>query len=408
MKLSNRRIAAMVGRTPDALIAALEQVKASRLDLLASQGRLRFAQVVPPQGGKPELALEVWRDTDDGGVLRFFPTDYALAQLAEKMGIPGKYFQRCGEELPELLLQNVNGWLQREPEATRLLRGVKQEQGLALRALLSDRYRILDNEDLALTALEAAQDAMQAAGQPAPQVFGWEISERTMDLLICAPGLTADLKAGEGGERSQAAEGQGDGSHNFLAPDKGGPDTVFAAVRVRNSETGGGGSQVLPSAMRRVCSNRLMLGTDLAQIHLGRTLSEELVLSGETRREENRLVFSKIRDAVRATFTPERFAQLVEAIRSTRKVLVVKPADATTVLCEREGFSESRRDSILAAYKREVRADADTLFDLTQALTQAAHAERAENPDGAFELEQAAARLFQHAPPAALLATAGR
>ena len=86
---------------------------------------------IPTPGGEP-LAI---RDTAHG-------------QLAERVGIPKAYYDRMREHAPALFDTNVNHWLLAS-DGRRLVRTL---DGHA-RAILSDRYRMLDNDDLAAVAL---------------------------------------------------------------------------------------------------------------------------------------------------------------------------------------------------------------------------------------------------------------
>jgi len=290
MQLATRTIPGYFGKDPAELIGRLEVIKDSRVDVLASQGRMRF--VATDDG----LALQIW--TGDDEALTLVATDHALDQIAEKMGIPVKYFGRCGSEIPALLLENVNSWLRHSPSTNRLVRGLRvpanaapevsedgvgsPEDTITLRAFLSDRYRILDHADVALTALETATETLREGGFGSPDCFGWNLSETSLDLVLGAPGLVADLAvdeiagdtvvdhgkggtSGVGDKRVEQHSGdtrgtmqassldvsQG-GSYRMMTADGNqgdggeGSDLVFAAARIRNSETGDGGLWVRP------------------------------------------------------------------------------------------------------------------------------------------------------------------
>jgi hypothetical protein len=79
-------------------------------------------------------------------------TPLARRQLADKLKIPYAYFERMREDQPALLDRNVNTWLQSEDER-RMLRTLDGQ----VRAVLSDRYRRLDNFDLAESVLPILQ-----------------------------------------------------------------------------------------------------------------------------------------------------------------------------------------------------------------------------------------------------------
>ena len=74
-----------------------------------------------------------------------FPlTNLAHTQVAQRLGIPQKYYDRLRAEDKPLLASNVNAWLQKEAEP----RLVRTLDGTG-RAFLSHRYRPLDYFDMA-------------------------------------------------------------------------------------------------------------------------------------------------------------------------------------------------------------------------------------------------------------------
>jgi hypothetical protein len=93
------------------------------------------------------------RVLDNNGVDRVEPLDIrqtAHRQIGAYLDIPNKYYDRMLEKSPDLLAYNVNRWFQKElaPEL-RLLRTI---DGHA-RAFLSNRYRRIDNLDIANVTL---------------------------------------------------------------------------------------------------------------------------------------------------------------------------------------------------------------------------------------------------------------
>ena len=87
----------------------------------------------------------------------FKPNQLFQSQMTSKLGIPSQYFQKMQEQRPELLAQNVNGWLDHNKNKSYLVRtfaGIADELGIG-RAFLSDRYHIIDNYDVLIASLEA-------------------------------------------------------------------------------------------------------------------------------------------------------------------------------------------------------------------------------------------------------------
>ena len=71
-------------------------------------------------------------------------TPHAHRQIGDCIGIPAKYYERMRTDAPEPLRDNVNHWVQLQPEQ-RMVRTL----GSDACAFLSRRYRRLDNFDLA-------------------------------------------------------------------------------------------------------------------------------------------------------------------------------------------------------------------------------------------------------------------
>lgn len=72
--------------------------------------------------------------------------EIAHRQIATRLDIPAKYYDRMRAETPELLASNVNHWFQTQPEK-RLVRMLDGR----VRAFLSDRYQRIENEQIANT-----------------------------------------------------------------------------------------------------------------------------------------------------------------------------------------------------------------------------------------------------------------
>jgi hypothetical protein len=126
--------ASMYGRSLVELARELERQLGTKKDLLAPLPRTHH-----PTAEDGERALEI---EEPDGVRRYGITPLARRQLAEKLKIPYAYFERMRTEQPELL--DRNAWLEREEGERQLLRTLDGK----VRAVLSERYRRLDNYDL--------------------------------------------------------------------------------------------------------------------------------------------------------------------------------------------------------------------------------------------------------------------
>jgi|GEM_PF-1869779 len=93
---------------------------------------------------------------DQSGVPALEPPEVnsiAHRQIGTHLKIPAAYYDKMLEKYPQLLAQNVNAWFQREP-SVRMIRTI---EGTA-RAFLSNRYRRIDNLDIASIVLPVLQD----------------------------------------------------------------------------------------------------------------------------------------------------------------------------------------------------------------------------------------------------------
>lgn len=121
-------------KTIQNLYEELERQREARQDLIADTRSLK----VNSTNGVTMISVATGDD-----VLAYRLGEIAHRQLAERLGIPYKYYERMRAEYPVLLDENVNGWLTKNPEK-RMLRTLDGR----LRAFLSDRYRRLDNLEL--------------------------------------------------------------------------------------------------------------------------------------------------------------------------------------------------------------------------------------------------------------------
>lgn len=145
----------------------------------------------------------------------------AHRQLGTHLKIPASYYDRMLAEKPELLAANVNAWFQHAP-SKRLLRTM----GGTARAFLSNRYRRIDN-------MEIAQAVLPIIGRMEGARFeSCQITDSRMYMKIVNTRLEAEVVPG---------------------------DIVQAGVIISNSETGMGAVNIQPLVYRLVCSNGMIV-----------------------------------------------------------------------------------------------------------------------------------------------------
>ena len=364
------------------------------VDMLKAQSDVRYDVVVPAsqiemRGGDLIVKGGAARVTDDGVTTadaRLVPTPIFDEGISHRFDIPLKYVrtmrgrvatdieQAPADVAPTLLDENVNYWLDANPSKRHLVRGFRtddaDEPGIA-RALLSDRYRTIDNYYVLMATLAG----VRAAGVEV-NIDGADLSDRRMSVRLSCPEVSAYANEILGGYRSPFT---GDtGSDN---------PTVFAGLVVKNSETGGGAFTIVPRLVVQVCNNGLQMTKDaMRAIHLGGKLDDGIVRwSDDTQQHELSLVTAKARDAVATFLDVDYMRTKIEELQILAGVDVDRPADAIQRVSKKVGWSETEQDDILSHF---IRGGQTTALGVAQAVT--SYAQLVESIDRQDELETTA------------------
>ena len=366
------------------------------VDMLKAQSDVRYDVVVPAsqiemRGGDLIVKGGAARVTDDGVTTadaRLVPTPIFDEGVSHRFDIPLKYVRtmrgRVAGDIestdapidvePTLYDENVNYWLAANPNKRHLVRGFRtddaDEPGIA-RALLSDRYRTIDNYDVLMATLTGGR----AAGVEV-NIDGGDLSDRRMSLRLTCPEVTAYADEILGGYRSPFTGETG--SDN---------PTVFAGLVVKNSETGGGAFTIVPRIVVQVCNNGLQLTKDaMRAVHLGGKLDDGVVRwSDDTQQHELSLITSKARDAVATFLDVDYMRTKIEELQELAGVEVTRPADTIQRVSKKAGWSETEQDEILSHF---IRGGQTTALGVAQAVT--AYAQTVQSIDRQDELETTA------------------
>lgn len=333
-------------------------------------------------GAEQEITLD--GVTDVNGVYR--PTTVADENIATKLGIPRAYLRTMRENRPDLYDANVNGWLRggvnrdsvvAEPDSRsfliRTFKGDDGGEGIA-RALLSDTYKVIDNLDVLMSAL----DGIKAAGVDV-QIDGGDLTERRMVVRVVAPEVQALAPTLLKGYRSPFTGQTGDEN-----------PTVFAGFQISNSEVGGGAFTIVPRLVVQVCNNGMTITKDaLRNVHLGGKMEEGVIRwSDETNQKSLDLVKSRTADAVRTFLDVDYMRKVIErAEREATKE--VESVDAVRDITKPLGYTEEQIDGIMSHF---VKGGQMTRMGVHNAAT--AYAQTVSNGDDAYEIESRAGVLL--------------
>ncbi len=319
------------GKTLMQLAQELERQNNAKHDYLVDSRNLEFGTV----GDESQIAL-VNPTTNTKQILRV--NDYAHRQIGTFLGIPAKYYDTMRQRYPDLLAQNINGWFNHDPSE----RMVRTLDG-AVRAVLSPKYRRIDNYQVAETVLPIIAQIKDA------RIESCEVTETKMYIKVVNERLTAEVTPG---------------------------DVVQSGILISNSEVGAGSMAIQPLVYRLVCSNGMVVNDAATRkYHVGRRAVEAnddfSIYADETLKADDRALMLKVRDTVQAVVSQVQFDKVVDLMRTAKEAkITTKNIPGMVELANDEyGFSKREGESIL---NHLIRGNDLTLYGLANAVTRAA------------------------------------
>lgn len=343
------------GKTLTQLAFEIERQRQSRVDYIAPTKQ----SLLIPTKDDVQMALK-GEDLD--------MKDLAHQQIATHTDIPAKYYNRMRTEAPELLARNVNHWFTEKP-TNRLVRTLDGK----VRAFLSDRYRPLENFDLAEAALPTLLDMDL-------EVISCEITDKRLYIKAVDKRINRDIPSGRR---------MGDGSHTFF-------DTCSPAVIISNSEVGCGSLSIESAVWTRGCTNLAIFSQkSLRKYHLGarHELGDGVaeLLTDHTRKLTDAAVWSQVRDVVRGAFDQARFDASLDDLRGMADQKIT--GDVTKVVdlaAKALDLAELEKPSIL---RHLIEGGDLSKYGLFNAVTRSA--EDIEDYDRATDIERAGGKLIE-------------
>lgn len=294
----------------------------------------------------------------------FGMNDHFQGQMAGYLDYPIAFFKRSRDEHRQQWSDLVNAMLQSKPREDRMIRTLDGNG----RAFLSNRYRPIDNEDLAEVVLNMVYERRNQSDPT--DTYGWtvaagEITETKLYIKILTPMVKA-LKVG---------------------------DIVQSGLIVSNSEVGAGALTIDRLLYRLVCKNGMIMpDSGMRKHHLGSALSSggndnvRELFSGETLRQSDKALLMQTRDVMRSVMNEKHFGALVDRFAATigQKIEGDVPK-AVEVLGKRVGLTEAEGKSVLDLLIKQ--GDGLDRFGIVNAITATAKRDDV-NFDRAVELER--------------------
>jgi len=318
------------------LVDELNRQKANSRDVIVDSRKLQASvfDVTAEEG--------IGLDLGEGKTIPL--TEWAHQQLADKTGIPMRYYNRIREaQRFELLVENVNAWIrQKERRLIRILDG-------NVRAILSDRYRPMDNHDLLFAALDEFK-------QHGVDIHRCDLTEQYMYMKVVQPHEIREIKEN---------------------------DKVVPGLILSNSEVGAGSFKVEPFILRLVCNNGLIGEQVIRKIHLGERRDIGDVWSDKTLKMKDEVLWSEVKDVIKATFDPTIFNEWVEKLKRGTEIEVESPTTAVDSVAAKYSISEEKKRDLLDYFTTQ---EAPTQWGLANAVTRLAQQE--EKAENQVELEK--------------------
>lgn len=317
-----------------------------------AKARLDFANV-----GARTLGARV--DTHHGRVIdmerspqgAFYPNGRFDEQMASALKIPMPYYRRMVQDAPNLWAENVNTWLRARDEShlVRLLWGADDDVDLSSdpavaqsrdgiarlhvptgRALLSNRYKMIDADLMLAAALPALMDL----GEGAVDVKSCALTSDNLYLQVVFPQLAREVSRPVGDRRL---------------------DMVSAGCVVRTNETGSGSAGIEYLIYWKWCSNGAITHAVEKKRHVGGSLEslglDAVSASHETLQLQQATIRSAMRDAIKLTHQDATIDAAVAQIESAgeEEIPRARPAEMVKQLRQLDsGLGEPEMDSILA------------------------------------------------------------
>ena len=281
-------------------------------------------------------------------------TELFHRQMGSALNIPAKYYDLMRREKPELLAENVNTWLNSK-EQSYMIRSLDYGAGRVARAFLSDRYRRIDNLQIAMAILPLFMGTDQY------EVMSSEVTENRMYIKI-----SFHMK------RYEVVPG----------------DWVEFGIIISNSEVGLGAVVVRPFLNRLICTNGCVVN-DFGERrhHVGRqakAMEDSFDLFSDAAIEaEDKAFMLKLQDVAKATLDESRYPTIIGKLQdSTRALITGKVQDVVELTSKSYGFNQTEQASILDYL---IRGGDMSLYGLSNAVTRAS--QDVESYDRATELE---------------------
>jgi hypothetical protein len=308
----------VVIQTLDSLIERVLSEDARKQDFLADTRRMSVNVVSERDADDHDAEwvrqVELAVDGEGGKAESYTLSDHALGQMATDLAVPKRYFDRMKVDAPGLFQTNVHHWLYKEP-SRKLVRARTNDSGPAtVRGWLSDRYRRIDNIEIAKKLLPE----FERLDTPV-EFHQASVTDERFYLRAVFPRMEREVKLG---------------------------DAVQWGVQIKNSEVGAGQFAIDSFVNRLVCTNGMVVAKVMSQRHVGKRMDD--ILSDEAIQADDRAFWLAARDMLRAAISEVEFETVVQSLRETTDgAVITAPIAATERLAKTYSLSDGEKENVL-------------------------------------------------------------
>lgn len=334
------------GRTPEEMLKELKRQSREKRDFIVPSQSLTMA----------ENGQEIIVEGKGSGAYdtHYGATDLFHRQVGSAVKIPAAYYDLMRKEKPELLAENVNSWLS-DRDNSFMLRTMDYGSGRVARALLSERYRRIDNLEIAAALLPPVMN------QKGFEIVSSQITEGHLFIKISQHLKTYEVRPG---------------------------DYMEFGIIISNSEVGLGAVSVMPFLTRLVCLNGMTVN-ELGQRkhHVGRAVRSQddsyELYSDSTLEADDKVLLMKLVDVEKAALDESRYPLIIDKLRNAADAKITgKVQEVVELTGKSYGFSQEEQENILDQL---IRGGDMTLYGLSNAVTRAS--QDVESYDRATEME---------------------
>jgi hypothetical protein len=299
--------------------------------------------------------------------------DYAYAQLLEICKIPKVYGDLLRMSQPGLLEDNFNRRLKLDPGVPRYIRTYDDPAGTPLiRAVLSDKFRALDNYDLVKMIATKFNNGRF-------QVVGSQVTDTTLYIKATVPDMYRAVR------NSKVAD-----------------DVIAPMIYISNSEVGAGRLKVCRGSYRKICNNGMCRDVVKGRNHVGRATGLgddghgfEVNFSDDTRNLIDAAFWSELSETIDAAVSEESFSLLMDKLEGFTAKRLPSLKYAVEYVQNTFKFNSEEADAIM---ENLMRGGDDTVYGLWNAVTAVSH--QVEDYDRAVEIEKIGGQMLDVNPSA--------